>query len=160
MKLFENIKEFFFAEEDDDFDADVPVRHERGERSGFQPSAQDDAPVNESGLGGGMSRERRNKVVNIQTTAQLQVVLVKPSAFTDAKQIADHLIAKKTVVLNLETASPENKRRIIDFLVGVAYANGGSLKPVANLTYIITPYNVGFIGEDLVGELENNGVFI
>lgn len=103
---------------------------------------------------------RRNTVVNIQTTAQLQVVLVKPSAFTDAKQIADHLIAKKTVVLNLETASPENKRRIIDFLVGVAYANGGSLKPVANLTYIITPYNVGFIGEDLVGELENNGVFI
>ncbi|MCM1314375.1 MAG: cell division protein SepF [Prevotella sp.] len=111
---------------------------------------------NNNNSGGG----RRNKVVNIQTTAQLQVVLVKPSAFTDAKQIADHLIAKKTVVLNLETASPENKRRIIDFLVGVAYANGGSLKPVANLTYIITPYNVGFIGEDLVGELENNGVFI
>ena len=159
MKLFENIKEFFFAEEDDDFDADVPVRHERSERSSFSPSGHEDAPVNE-GLSGGMSRERRNKVVNIQTTAQLQVVLVKPSAFTDAKQIADHLIAKKTVVLNLETASPENKRRIIDFLVGVAYANGGSLKPVANLTYIITPYNVGFIGEDLVGELENNGVFI
>ena len=112
--------------------------------------------INNNNSGGG----RRNKVVNIQTTAQLQVVLVKPSAFTDAKQIADHLIAKKTVVLNLETASPENKRRIIDFLVGVAYANGGSLKPVANLTYIITPYNVGFIGEDLVGELENNGVFI
>ena len=158
MKLFDGIKDFFFAADDDDFEADVPVRHER-ERGGFQPSDQEDAPVNEgapSGLGGG---GRRNKVVNIQTTAQLQVVLVKPSAFTDAKQIADHLIANKTVVLNLETASPENKRRIIDFLVGVAYANGGSLKPVANLTYIITPYNVGFIGEDLVGELENNGVY-
>ncbi len=102
----------------------------------------------------------RNKVVNIQATAQLQVVLVKPEVFTDAKQIADHLISKKTVVLNLETASAENKRRIIDFLVGVAYANGGSLKPVANLTYIITPYNVGFIGEDLVGELESNGVIM
>ncbi len=33
-------------------------------------------------------------------------------------------------------------------------------KPVANNTFIITPYNVGFVGEDLVGELENNGVFI
>ena len=99
-----------------------------------------------------------NKVVNIQATAQLQVVLVKPEVYTDAKQIADHLIKKKTVVLNLETATPENKRRILDFLVGVAYANGGSLKPVANLTYIITPYNVGFIGEDLVNELETNGV--
>ena len=153
MKLFENIKEFFFSADDDDLDQDdVPVRHARS----YQPSDNDESTSNDSGNSNG----RRNKVVNIQTTAQLQVVLVKPSAFTDAKQIADHLIAKKTVVLNLETASPENKRRIIDFLVGVAYANGGSLKPVANLTYIITPYNVGFIGEDLVGELENNGVFI
>ena len=139
MKLFENIKEFFFSADDDDLDQDdVPVRHERS----YQPSDNDESTSNDSGNSNG----RRNKVVNIQTTAQLQVVLVKPSAFTDAKQIADHLIAKKTVVLNLETASPENKRRIIDFLVGVAYANGGSLKPVANLTYIITPYNVGFIG--------------
>ena len=149
MKLFENIRDFFIAPEDEDDQADMPVRHP-SERGGM-----DDDPVSENPGAG-----RRNKVVNIQTTAQLQVVLVKPSAFTDAKQIADHLIAKKTVVLNLETASPENKRRIIDFLVGVAYANGGSLKPVANLTYIITPYNVGFIGEDLVGELENNGVVI
>ena len=78
----------------------------------------------------------------------------------DAKAIADHLISRKTVVLNLETASPENRRRIIDFLVGVSYAISGSLKPVANLTYIITPYNVGFIGDDLAAELENNGVII
>ncbi len=159
MKLFENIKEFFFAAEDEDFDeADVPVRA-GGERPNYSRSEGDDPTAVAMAASEGATG-RRNKVVNIQTTAQLQVVLVKPSAFTDAKQIADHLIAKKTVVLNLETASPENKRRIIDFLVGVAYANGGSLKPVANLTYIITPYNVGFIGEDLVGELENNGVFI
>ena len=159
MKLFENIKEFFFAPEDDDDPADMPMStaHSKPERSNYIPNDTDEPSMSGDNMSGA---SRRNKVVNIQTTAQLQVVLVKPSAFTDAKQIADHLIAKKTVVLNLETASPENKRRIIDFLVGVAYANGGSLKPVANLTYIITPYNVGFIGEDLVGELENNGVFI
>lgn len=170
MKIIDNIKDFFFAsDEDEEVVSDTPAptdsRSERAAASAAAYSstqnisnntpAEYEEPVPEpTGTG------RRNKVVNIQTTAQLQVVLVKPSAFTDAKQIADHLIAKKTVVLNLETASPENKRRIIDFLVGVAYANGGSLKPVANLTYIITPYNVGFIGEDLVGELENNGVFI
>lgn len=164
MKLIDTFKDFFFAADEDDYD-DMPqpsTRHTTEhqstrlpqERSSYAPD-RDDNQMMGGGEGG-----RRNKVVNIQTTAQLQVVLVKPAAFTDAKQIADHLIAKKTVVLNLETASPENKRRIIDFLVGVAYANGGSLKPVANLTYIITPYNVGFIGEDLVGELENNGVFI
>lgn len=172
MKLFDTVKDFFLsADEEDEEITETPVRTrsdrsertersermDRAERSERSYSRYSEPETDEEDYS---DPTRRNKVVNIQTTAQLQVVLVKPSAFTDAKQIADHLIAKKTVVLNLETASPENKRRIIDFLVGVAYANGGSLKPVANLTYIITPYNVGFIGEDLVGELENNGVFI
>ena len=103
---------------------------------------------------------KRNKVVNIHATAQLQVILVKPEVFQDTKQIADHLNSKKTVVLNLESTTPDVTRRIIDFLGGVAYANGGNVKPVANNTFIITPYNVGFVGEDLVGELENNGVFL
>ncbi len=103
---------------------------------------------------------KRNKVVNIHATAQLQVILVKPEVFQDTKAIADHLNSKKTVVLNLESTTPDVTRRIIDFLGGVAYANGGNIKPVANNTFIITPYNVGFVGEDLVGELENNGVFL
>lgn len=103
---------------------------------------------------------KRNRVVNIHTTAQLQVILVKPEVFADTKEIANHLNSKKTVVLNLESTTPDVTRRIIDFLGGVAYANGGNIKPVANNTFIITPYNVGFVGEDLVGELENNGVFL
>ena len=41
---------------------------------------------------------KRNKVVNIHATAQLQVILVKPEVFQDTKQIADHLNSKKTVV--------------------------------------------------------------
>ena len=41
---------------------------------------------------------------------------------------------------------------------GVAYANGGKLKKIANNTYIITPYNVDVMG-DLLDELENNGMF-
>lgn len=149
-------------------EAAQPVREAGTERS-FSSEAPRTTRFGESAAGAGTAAtprstapadpaEQRSKVVNIQATAQLQVVLVKPEVYSDAKQIADHLIAKRTVVLNLETASSENKRRIIDFLVGVAYANGGSLKPVANLTYIITPYNVGFIGEDLVNELESNGV--
>ena len=48
----------------------------------------------------------------------------------------------------------------IDFLGGVAYANGGSIKPVANNTFIITPYNVGFQGDELSAELESNGVLL
>ena len=102
--------------------------------------------------------KRNNKVVNIHATAQLQVVLVKPERFDDATAIADHLNAKRTVVLNLESSNKDVARRILDFLSGVAYANEGQIKKVANCTYIITPYNVGFMG-DLLDELENNGLY-
>lgn len=104
------------------------------------------------------SAKRNNKVVNINATAQLQVVLVKPERFEDASSVADHLNAKRTVVLNLESANKDVARRILDFLSGVAYANDGQIKKVANCTFIITPYNVGIMG-DLLDELENNGLY-
>ncbi|MBD5084278.1 MAG: cell division protein SepF [Clostridiales bacterium] len=101
---------------------------------------------------------RSNKVVNIHTTTQLQVVLVNPSRFENASEIADHLRDKRTVVLNLEQTDKNIARRLIDFLSGVAYANEGTIKKVALSTYIITPYNVEILG-DLIDELENNGLY-
>ena len=101
---------------------------------------------------------RNNKVVNIHTTTQLQVVLVKPERFENASEIADHLREKRTVVLNLEQTDKNIARRLIDFLSGVAYANEGTIKKVALSTYIITPYNVELLG-DLIDELENNGLY-
>ena len=103
-------------------------------------------------------KQHSNKVVNVNATTQLQVVLVKPERFEDASTIADQLNAKRTVVLNLESTGKEVSRRLIDFLSGVAYANNGQIKRVATSTFIITPYNVDIMG-DLIDELENNGVF-
>lgn len=152
MEIFKNMREFFFPSDmPEDRGSSAPNMSEMPQQQPQHTSVSEEAPS---------SRESGSNIVNIQTTAQLQVVLVQPEVFVDAKPIADHLIGRKTVVLNLEKASPENRRRIIDFLVGVSYAISGSLKPVANLTYIITPYNVGFIGDDLAAELENNGVVI
>jgi len=103
--------------------------------------------------------QRSNNVVNIHATTRLQVVLVKPDKFESVSEIADHLKNKRTVVLNLEKAHRDVARRLFDFLSGVAYANEGKIQKVANNTYIITPYNVGLIG-DLIDELENNGLNI
>lgn len=102
--------------------------------------------------------DKNDKIVNISATTQLQVVLVKPERYEDASAIADHLGEKKTVVLNLESTNKDVARRLIDFLSGVAYANNGQLKRVANSTFIITPYNVNIMG-DIIDELENNGVY-
>lgn len=98
------------------------------------------------------------RVVDIHTTAKLQVVLKKPDRFEDATAIADELLDKHTVVINMENTNKEEASKLLWFLSGVAYANGGNLKKIANRTYIITPYNVDVMG-DLLDELENNGMF-
>ena len=105
------------------------------------------------------SQKQNSKVVSMHSTTQLAVVLVKPDRFENAAEIADHLKEKRTVVLNLEQTNKEVARRLVDFLSGVAYANEGKIKRVANSTYIITPYNVDILG-DLLDELESNGLYL
>ena len=165
MGLFDEFKRLAHPYEDeepdddldgfDDFDAPAPraERRERPERLERSSRKVDTL------YGSSQEEERRsNKVVNIHTTTQLQVVLVKPERFENASEIADHLREKRTVVLNLESTNKDIARRLLDFLSGVAYANEGKIKKVAISTYIITPYNVDILG-DLIDELENNGLY-
>lgn len=149
MSIGEKIKSYFNGGDDyeDDYIDDGPqlVNNSRGGDAPYEDDAED------AGKNG-------NRVVNIHATTQLKVVLVKPERFEDASTIADHLNSKRTVVLNLESTNKEVSRRLVDFLSGVAYANNGQIKRVANSTFIITPYNVDIMG-DLLDELENNGAF-
>jgi cell division inhibitor SepF len=108
---------------------------------------------------GGAFAAQGGRVMNVSTTANLQVVIVKPEEFSTAADIADHLREKHTVVMNLEKTGKDVARRLIDFLSGVAYAQDGKIKRVAVNTYIITPYNVGLTG-DIVDELESNGLYL
>ena len=124
----------------------------------FAPVSPVKDPARDRGRDRDADRRGANKVVNIHTTTQLQVVLVSPTRFENASEIADHLRDKRTVVLNLEQTDKNIARRLIDFLSGVAYANEGTIKKVALSTYIITPYTVEILG-DLIDELENNGLY-
>ena len=72
----------------------------------------------------------------------LEMKVVKPESFDSVAQIADHLLSRRTVVLNLESTNKETARRLIDFLSGVAYSIDGSLKKIATNAYVITPNNV------------------
>ena len=151
MGIFDELKRLArpYEDEEDEYEED------------FAPVG----PAKDSARDRGKDRDRdadrrggSNKVVNIHTTTQLQVVLVSPTRFENASEIADHLRDKRTVVLNLEQTDKNIARRLIDFLSGVAYANEGTIKKVALSTYIITPYNVEILG-DLIDELENNGLY-
>ena len=82
------------------------------------------------------------------SAGSLELKICKPQSFSEVGAIADHLLNRCTVVLNLETASKENARRIVDFLNGVSYSIDGQIKPVANNTFVLTPHSVSVTGEE------------
>lgn len=137
MGLMDHLKKFAGVAGDEDV-----------EEMGYDPI---DIKKEDSSESSFTSSKKDRNYMNINTTAQLQVILVKPEAFEDAQDIADNLISKRTVLLNIENLNKELSRRLIDFLSGVAYAQGGNIKRVANRTYIITPYNVDILGDVLDG---------
>lgn len=156
----DKIKDMWNPPEDEYDDYDYPEDGEQQEAgSDRRPAKNAEVPPRDS-IRRAPAVNPGNKVVNIHATAQLQVVLFKPERFgEDTCTIADELLKMHTVVLNLENTEKDISRRIVDFLSGVAYANGGKIKRVATSTFIITPYNVDLTGEDVMDELENNGVY-
>ena len=147
---------------DKDFDDDLDEEDVTGFGTQSRRSAPAPAPVPPPAPSFSIpvpEPEPVSKVVSIHSNSQYQVVVVKPERFEDASGIADHLIAKRAVLLNLEAATPDLKRRLVDVLSGVAYTNGGQIKPVANSTYLITPCHVNVMGESMIDELGSHGVY-
>lgn len=87
--------------------------------------------------------------VNMTSGSAIEMKVVKPDTLETVTQIADSLLDRKTILLNLEDTSKETARRLIDFLNGVSYAINGDLKKVASNTYVVTPNNVAVSGENL-----------
>ena len=146
MGIINWIKEFFGIGNNDDYDGkdeDVLQDYDNVVPRDKRSKQNEDA------------HKKDNKIVNINATTQLEVVLVKPEAYADGSIVADHLINRRTVVLNLESTNKEVSRRLLDFLSGVAYAIDGQIKRVANSTFIITPFNVDLMGDILLEEIEN-----
>lgn len=140
--IFKKINDFVFGpEEDEEF---VPVEEpaEKEAHSDFS-----------------FSTGKKSKVVKINTTAQLNVVIVAPTSYDgESKEIADHLKTKRTVVVNMEGMNKEDSRRMLDFLLGAVYACDGNIQKISAGIFLIAPYNVGIMG-DIRDELKNNGIF-
>ncbi len=140
---------------DDEYEYDEYGYSDEGEDDYEEPAPRERERERQPASG-----SSRNKVVNINATAKLQVGIFKPERFgEETRSIADELMKTHTVVLNLEDTNKDMARRILDFLSGVAYANNGKIKRVATNTYIIIPSNVDLTGDDLLDELENSGVY-
>lgn len=80
-----------------------------------------------------------------------KMMLLEPRAYSESQQIADYLKNRSAVVVNLKRVTPDQAKRIVDFLSGTLYAIGGDLQKLGGGIFLCTPNNVnveGKISED------------
>ena len=160
MSILDNLKKFVqpysddeyddeYDDEMDDLEEDVQEPAPRGRRpSPFATTSESDsysAPVAAAPASSGFS----GQVLNMGSGKQ-EVVLFHAKSFDSAAKAADELRRKKAVILNMENVDKSLTRRVVDFLSGSVYALDGSVKKIAQSTYLFCPHNM-----DVVGDLEN-----
>ncbi len=135
MGIMNRLGDIFKGEDDYEENEEFEEYEEQEEVPATQPAAQAPRAAAPARSTGGIS------------SAALEMKVVKPERFDEVRQIGEHLLARRTVVLNLEDTNKETTKRIIDFLCGVVFAIDGQVKKVANATYVVTPKNVDVSGE-------------
>lgn len=89
------------------------------------------------------ARNIQSKVIPMNTAiSSSKMVITQPNCYEDVQEIGDYLKSKKSVIVNLESVSKEDARRILDFMSGATFIVEGTIQKVSNLIYLITPRNV------------------
>lgn len=87
-----------------------------------------------------------------------KMMLLEPRAYSESQQIADYLKNRNAVVVNLKRVTPDQAKRIVDFLYGTIYAIGGDIQKLGGGIFLCTPNNVkvdGKISDDNANQNQN-----
>lgn len=134
MSLGDKFRNFFNMEDQYEY-MEVPVEEEQ-----HQP------PVPE--------KKKNNKnVVSLSAVQQTnsKVVLCEPQSYDEVQEIADNILNKRSIVINLQQVDSYQAKRIVDFLSGTVYAINGDIQKLGLATFLCTPENV-----DVSGAISNN----
>ena len=105
-------------------------------------------------------KQSKQNVVNLKSMQQSasKVILSEPRTYSEAQEIADNVVNRRAVVINLQRVDRGQAKRIIDFLSGTVYAINGDIQKLGTDTFLCTPDNVnvsGSITDTLVEDDEN-----
>lgn len=124
--LLERIRRFFALDDSDSYS--------------ISASSVELKPVAAKQRGGG-------GLVNLANVARRpipmqQIVLLEPSSFGEARDVAEALKQRKPIIVNVRKTDKDLARRIIDFLSGISYAVDGHMHKIADSIYIFVPSTV------------------
>jgi len=158
MSFWDNVKKFAqpYSDEDyDDYDDEMEGYEEEVEDSAsrrrtspFAGVVQESSTAYEPAAAAAPAAGFSGQVLSM--AGKQEVVLFHAKTFDDAAKAADELRKRKAVILNMENVDKALTRRVVDFLSGSVYALDGSVKKIAQCTYLFCPHNMA-----VTGDLEN-----
>ena len=81
-----------------------------------------------------------------ENNAASKMILLEPRAYSESQQIADYLKSNSSVVVNLKRVTPDQAKRIVDFLSGTLYAIEGDLQKLGGGIFLCTPKSINVEG--------------
>ena len=161
MKAFDKLLDFMRLGDDEDYyddedelydDEDLPEEQENSSFHLFgsrnrEEEEVDRTPEKKSAVWEKAAPKNSSKITPMRSgrkasSVSMEVCVIKPTSFEDAREISETLLADRTVILNMEGMDLGLAQRIIDFTSGCCYAIDGNLQKISNYIFIITPASV------------------
>lgn len=107
-------------------------------------------------------RERRAEVVTLHEVVEAPVIArnitIAPDSFNDARQIGEEFRSGATVMINLQSLDADTKRRLVDYMAGLAHGLDGKFTKIALNVFMLAPKNVE-VRDEAGMEVKNDGFF-
>jgi len=106
---------------------------------------------------------RRARLVSLpgarRDEQRFSVVVQKPARFEDVQAVVDCLKERRPVIVSVEALSKDVARRLVDFVMGAAYALDGRMHRLGDSLFLFTPSNVGIDVADSGAQMADDDDF-
>nr|OTP12931.1 hypothetical protein A5888_003513 [Enterococcus sp. 9E7_DIV0242] len=75
----------------------------------------------------------------------MKISIIEPRVYSEAMNIAKHIIVEEAVLINFHLLEESQARRIVDFITGTVYALDGDIQRVGDEIFLCTPPNLSLI---------------
>ncbi|MGR8007591.1 cell division protein SepF [Streptomyces hypolithicus] len=89
---------------------------------------------------------------------QRRMIVLRVQVFSDAREVAGHLMARVPVLLDLTAADPGVAKRILDFSSGVVFGLGSGMHRVDRNVFLLAPAGMEVEGDEGAEGVEEEGL--
>ena len=138
---------------EDDFEEEEPPRFmskKKAARQSREEEASDSvgsASYEKEARSSRQTRKSSPNVVPMRRSSGMEVHMVKPASWDDARDICDTLLSGRAVVINMEGVQMELAQRIVDFTSGACYSMNGDIQSISKYIFIATPSSIELSGD-------------